>query len=756
MNIEAARYRLKQLTKKYLALRSMEVVLWAFSAAIITFGVFSLFFSTPYLYLYASMAGLIVFVLVFRKLKLHELHEQKLVSFINQQYPGIEDSADLLTRDNITLSSLEQLQQQKTLGEFNQFHAGIKLPNKLGQAALIFCVSVAITFILSSFDLRQNRSSASDAKAVLKVSEKEKVRLPAAVKKITIHVTPPAYTGLSSSESNDPQLVVPEESDVRWAIEFTDTLEWASLILSAKETVKLTKGRNIYSASCRFKTSSFYQLQWKGKSGEIKTSDYYKVEVIRDQSPEITVHNLDQSIELTINDKLTIDLKSTQTDDYAIRDTYIIATVSKGSGESVKFREEKLAFTTPAKIDGKLINASRSIDLMKLGLEPGDELYFYAEAIDNKQPVANRSRTETYFITLQDTASQNLSVEGGLGVDLMPEYFRSQRQIIIDTEKLLKDRKKISKQAFGSKSNELGYDQKVLRIKYGEFLGEEFETQVGEGAHPFGDAPEEEDEDLTKKYTHAHDKENEHNLVEEKKPTQAHDHEGEDDPSKEKSLMDAYKHNHDDAEEATFFNQSIRSKLKAALTEMWDAELYLRLYQPEKSLPYQYKALKLLKEVSNDSRIYVHKTGFDPPPLKEEKRLSGDLAEIKNTRHQSALNTVAIYPCIRSALKLVEDKLNQDPSPLSSREKKILHEAGRELAGVALERPGQFLESLSLIKSINENEVKDQDMLKTLGTLKKTFWKVLPNEKNSADQFNNTTHPLDQAFIKNLEALKNK
>jgi hypothetical protein len=99
---------------------------------------------------------------------------------------------------------------------------------------------------------------------------------------------------------------------------------------------------------------------------------------------------------------------------------------------------------------------------VKLGLEPGDELYFYVEALDNKTPLANRARTETFFIALQDTASQQLSVEGGLGVDLMPEYFRSQRQIIIDSEKLLGDRKNISKHEFNSRSNELGYDQKCF------------------------------------------------------------------------------------------------------------------------------------------------------------------------------------------------------------------------------------------------------------------------------------------------------
>ena len=103
------------------------------------------------------------------------------------------------------------------------------------------------------------------------------------------------------------------------------------------------------------------------------------------------------------------------------------------------------------------------------------------------------------------------------------------------------------------------------------------------------------------------------------------------DKGEKANVLEEFVHAHDSDEEATFFVQSIKAKLKAAVTIMWDAELYLRLFQPEKSLPYQYKALKLLKEISQDSRIYVHRTGFDPPPLKEDRRLTGDLTEVSNS-----------------------------------------------------------------------------------------------------------------------------
>lgn len=752
MSIAEARYRLKRLKRKYFVLRVTEVCLWALASALIAYGLASLFASAVYGYILAATVGLALFALVFIRYRLHLLNERKVITFIDQQHQQLENSADLLVKESATLTLLEQLQQQRVLEQFTQVQNDLKFPNRLATAALVFVGSVLITFALSAFNFVKETNTAKQSAKSEQVKDSLEITLPVAIKALAVTITPPAYTGVRAYTMATPQLSVPEGSEIQWNISFTDPVSAASLIFSAKETVKLQSSGEIKTVTRKFTSPSFYQIRWTDPSGKTRSSDYYKIEVIRDQAPEIAVTNLEQSLELSIKDKLVIDVKSTIKDDYYVNDAYIIATVSKGSGESVKFREEKLKFTSPARIFGQQINAARTIDILKLGLEPGDELYFYAEAIDNKQPVPNRSRTETFFITLQDTASQSLSVEGGLGVDLMPEYFRSQRQIIIDTEKLLRDKKKISKHDFNFKSNELGYDQKVLRLKYGEFLGEEFETQIGE-THA-GEEESESTEDIAAKYGHAHDKDNEHNLVAEKKheDDHGHGHEGED---KTQELMDAYKHQHDDPEEATFFNQSIRSKLKAALTIMWDAELYLRLYEPEKSLPYQYKALKILKEVSNDSRIYVHKTGFDPPPLKEEKRLTGDLSEIKSSRHQSSLIANQTYPAIRKGLQLIEKKLQQKNPQLTGGDKRTLHEAARELAGVALEKPGRFLEALSTIKALEENE-KNDTMQKSLMDIRKAFWQILPDEKATASQHNNTTHHLDRAFIKNLEALKNE
>jgi len=219
---------------------------------------------------------------------------------------------------------------------------------------------------------------------------------------------------------------------------------------------------------------------------------------------------------------------------------------------------------------------------------------------------------------------------------------------------------------------------------------------------------------------------------------------------KEDPLKD-YVHAHDGDEEATFFTQSIRSKLKAAVTIMWDAELYLRLYQPEKSLPYQYKALKLLKEISQESRIYVHRTGFDPPPLKEEKRLSADLSEIKNSISKSLTENKS-FPNSRAAITLIEELLSSDSATISEESKNILSKAGQELASLELQQPGHYLKTLSGIKRVTQNEVNPAERRLALMNIRSTLWKTLPQEVPAPQGGYSLMHELDIEFLKSLDA----
>ncbi len=576
----------------------------------------------------------------------------------------------------------------------------------------------------------------------------EKGNLPIKIKSSTITIFPPAYTQINNQSSLDFNLKMPEGSNVVWDITFDEEVLDPRIIFSGHDSVSLTKVGAGYRVEKTFKSSVFYQLTWNNVDSLTQYSNYYEIDVIKDRAPTVGIDGLNQFIVLNEKDNLKINLRARLTDDYGLSRAQIVATVSKGSGEAIKFREERLSFDSPPKISGKNVQVTKVLDLLRLGLQPGDELYLYVEAEDNKTPTPNYTRTETYFIELQDTSSTVTSVEAGLGVDLMPEYFRSQRQIIIDSEKLLKEQRRITKENFNAKSNNLAHDQKVLRLRYGEFLGEEFQSSVG----PQSSITDADAEDVKKTFGHAHDRENEHNQVEEKNADKnlSHQHKGSA-SDKEASPLDDFVHAHDGDEEATFFIQSIKSKLKAAVTIMWDAELYLRLYQPEKSLPYQYQALKLLKEISQDSRIYVHRTGFDPPPLKEEKRLTGDLKEIKNSTAEENNDYAELYPNIRAALTAIEKLLQKDSLMLSQNQKDVLTKAAQELGEIELKKPGAYLKTLSLISSVIHDEGRSIEKKNSLLKIRESFWKVLPQETMTPQSRSAATHDLDLQFLKNLE-----
>lgn len=757
MSLTEARYRLQSLKTRYVLLRAGEILLLAVATFLFVFSLAGLFTTLSIWQLVPAIGAAVVMALIqTMRYKLIGLTPDVFTTYLNQHYPQLEESADLFLKNDESMNALQQLQMQRTLNHFNELYPQIKLPNALVRSTVICFVSVGVYVLLSSFGPTIRSSQTNSPDPVIRDIGKSEEKTAPFIKELRIQITPPSYTGIRPTTSGTPHLSLPEGSEVTWLATFSSPVEKALLVFSGKDSITLQKqNETTLRVSRQITESGFYQLQWISEGKKI-SSDFYKIEVVKDQAPKISIDNLNQFTKLALTDNLSVAVKSTLADDYGLTGAIVIATVSKGSGESVKFREEKLSFERPKKIEGKKIQGELTLNLLKLGLEPGDELYFYVEATDNRQPERNRNRTETFFIALQDTTTSGAIEDEGLGVDLMPEYFRSQRQIIIDSEKLLRDRKKMTKQQFNATSNELGYDQKVLRLRYGQFMGEEFEDQIG-GPVVMDDTDDnEKPEDLAKKFGHAHDKENEHNLVENKKPgLPGHDHANEKKDGEQENILEAFAHNHDDGEQATFFIQSVREKLRAALTVMWDAELHLRLYDPEKSLPYQYTALKLLKEISNDSRIYVHRTGFDPPPLKEEKRLSGDLDEINTSTGKLNQTEKEQYPAIRKALVKTEQLLTKN-NAMTSADQSLFYQAGQELAAVAVQQPGKYLEGLSWLKQLADGNLNTEEQRTTLLRIRKMLWQVLPSQPVSPGKNPVTLHELDRQFLESYEAVNHE
>lgn len=531
-------------------------------------------------------------------------NNQKLIYFLHQKYPELEYSLAVFFKKN--LNALEQLQQSNVFQRLPTIDK-IAFPIPIVKSIIMLVISgffFAFSFIYQMEKPAESQFASSQKEVELQTESTNQQDIKDFGYQLWIY--PPSYTRLKSFAwqadkkiAEGSRLVFKNQGDLAF-----------DLIWQNQYDFNLSKEQ---SKSFVLNQSSIFQIEYKQNDSLISLKPEV-LEVLKDKAPILSSNLKENRYEIKwedLSDDFNLDL--TIQDDYGIVSTDIIMTLSRGEGESVRFREMKQSISGIS-TNLKQQQIAISLPLDTFSLEPGDELYFYFSAMDNKRPKANTGRTDVYFISIADTVESEPVEYEGFALTNEAEYFKSQRQIIIDTEKLLKEKTQISQEEFEERSNVIGADQKLLRLRYGVFLGEEYETTGGLGevdhsGHNHGDLGEDHEEG---------------------------DHEDHDSESNfsnhifnETPELEAYVHAHDESELSTFLDANVKAKLKEALTNMWEAELFLRTYKPKEALPFEYKALKLIKEVKRASRIYVERMGFEPPPIDEEKkRLTGDLDKI--------------------------------------------------------------------------------------------------------------------------------
>lgn len=669
----------------------------------------------------------------------------KVIAYIDARMQHSEYSAGLVFQPAEELSSLGQIQRYRTEQKLANELKALKPPIDLkGFGLLLFGVlaaTVIFSFVLNANDSLFEEEVIQPENEILirAVDSAEAKIIPPKIIKQSVTVRYPAYTGIAARTSEKMDIKALEGSQITWTLIFDQSVD-SVFMESQSAQYAMKRSGETYQRTQQLNTSGFYSFRFVDTLGNAYVSDLHSIETLVDAPPQVDILNLDQFTSFELGDKKQIEFDTQIIDDYGIGAAYIVATVSRGSGESVKFREEQIAFNSAIAKGSKQQSLAQQLDLDQLKMEPGDELYFYVHAQDLKTPKPNVARSETYFAVIKDTTEYEYVEAGGMGVDLLPDYFRSQRQLIIDTKKLLKNKPNLSTKEFNSTSNELAFDQKSLRLKYGEFMGDEAEGGLAAQTEDPGMLSEE-DADPLAEYSHRHDSSNEHNLVDEE-----HEHEGEE--TEEEDPLEKYVHNHSDPEESTLFAKSLKQKLREALNIMWDAELHLRMFEPEKSLPYQNEALKLIQEIKNSSRIYVHRIGFDPPPIKEDKRLTGELKEVSSTTKQEDMEQEARFEAIQKSISRLEALIVLKAKP-TLEDKELFKEAGNQLASLAIEQPGNYLEILQQLNWISQNLDTDVEILKAL---QNGLLKALPAEEAKPNTQNAKYSKLDAVLVKNLDA----
>jgi hypothetical protein len=725
-------------------------------------------------YFSLAVSGVLLIITIVLFVRSHtfcSINKQNMVEHINRCYPEFEESVQLLLSKPEERSMIQKLQFNKVKlmfdVAFNDGRLVACLPKVKFRLASIL-VLLSLTIFSNAQSLLVMVNSLSDNYFSQQTSQDHQLigdirSLVPRLLSAQVKVTAPKYTNIQTSVSKKLNLTIPEGALVNWLFEFSRSDVEYYLVGAGSEKMQKIVPTNFeqksglsfdnnsqlnavsyqYIIEKTILQTSIYRIVYIDKSKDkevlVPLPGVYSISVIIDKAPKIKLIKPNRSlVEIAKDASTSFSIEALIKDDYKITQVNILASVAKGSGEAVKFRDKQFQFERIQKTEnGNVYHKHWS--LTELDMEPGDEVYFSVQAVDNKKPKPQQTKSATIIVRWLDNEEVEMASEG-LRIGFVAEYFRSQRQIIIETEQLIEDRKDLTPNQFSEVSNDLGYSQRELKEKFGQYLGDEIGEGPGEqfgladGYHGGEDSFAGEASAGIQEHEGQHDSENalEHggegdNDVQ--GPEIGHVHEEMIEPvdlSGKSQIIAQFAHNHGTAEIGPISKRDPKSWMKQAVHEMWQAEMHLMLSEPEKALAYEYLAYKYLKLARQADRIYAKRLGFEPPPVSEDKRLTGELDDILNfalsVEDRPDLKSEAMV--IKNSYQLLNSKLTE--ANLTTAQKLVLSELREKLLDMASTRPVliKYAAIIEQILIVGKNELEDCEQC--IVELKQKLWQLLP------------------------------
>ncbi len=539
-----------------------------------------------------------------------------LIGALDARIPRFEDSTALLFRDRASVSGLTALQRDRLE---SRVHEAAAVDLRPGWSQRPIAIAWAVAVVVIAAILLWPASNGADTKTAA-AARPATAADPPVLTGARLRITPPAYTGLPVREQTALDARVPEGSRVEWLIDFAPQPASAGLAFPESAPVSLIRDGNRWSGARIVDRPILYRIEAAG----LPLQRLNRLDAVADAEPVVRLISPEsQLVQITPGQRAWTPVFEAS-DDYGVIETATLRiTVTKGDGENITFEQR----TMPLRGQGtaRQMRFSPTLDLAREGMQAGSDLIVQLVVTDNRSP--ERHTVEGPSVILRWPANLEMA-EGldGMAMRVMPAYFASQRQIIINAEALIARRRTLTGDPFIDASNVIGEEQAALRLRYGQFMGEEAEGGGSGGgivlptsdappapALPTADAP-------PPARAAAHD---DHD----------HDHGGEahaDAPAaggamgSEVDVLHEFGHAHDDRDVATLFEPRTRGALARALDAMWASERELRQGRPEQALPHAHEALELLKEAQQATRIFLRRVGSDLPPVDFSRRLTGE------------------------------------------------------------------------------------------------------------------------------------
>jgi hypothetical protein len=560
-----------------------------------------------------------------------------LTAALDARAPGLEDSTDLLFRPPGELDGLAALQQARLQARVAQA-AALDLRPAWSRRAIAWSVGLSAVVIAAAALVPSGQGTPRAPGETRAASPLAAPRLAG----VRLRITPPAYTGQRPFEQSGLDVRAPANSRIEWTTSFLPNPDAATLTFPGEAPLALRREAGRWTGGRVFERSALYRIEAPG----LARQRLYRLELVPDAAPVVRVLTPATSLTLVEPGQARF------TPVFEVRDDYGVAagatlriTVTKGEGENITTTERTMVVTGQG--EARLKRFPVSLDIAREGLARGGDMIVQLVVSDNRAPGPQTVEGPSLILRWPNDPGPVDGLEG-MARQIVPVYFRSQRQIIIDSEALLARKAKISADTFMDKANGLGEDQAQLRLRYGQFMGEEAEGGGSGGgiALPTSDAPT---QDLptsdgppapTKKKTEDHD---DHG------PGDGHDHENEGSQLGDMGdLLAKFGHAHDTGDAATLYSPNTRQALVQALDAMWSSERALRQGEVKAALPHAYRALALLKQAQQAQRIYLARTPPKLPPIDLTRRMTGKRDGIVSGRLAPVVRDAADTPAVEA------------------------------------------------------------------------------------------------------------
>lgn len=348
-----------------------------------------------------------------------------------------------------------------------------------------------------------------------------------------------------------------------------------------------------------------------------------------------------------------VTLRASAADDYGIGAFDLHWTHSRGSGESYEFVEGDWAFARVSR-NGKTSTGELTLDLASLKLQPGDIMHVRAVARDRNDvtgPGESVSRTRIIRVARPEEMDQ-VTTDIGMPPELPKDPVMSQRMIILMTERLIRERPRLSRQQLQARSSEIAHHQSRLR----EIVGEQVYVREADQAIQQGEKDFSYLEQGGTGGGHAHDEGGEDRA---RTPEEVLEEASE---ATGIGSLEEFEHRHD--ESAIL---SVNRDLMRLHNLMWNSQQELNLVKPDTALPYQYEALRIIQQMNQAERTYPRGDVRVDPINVSEARGQGKVDDVAPAPRSGGAALPSLLPLL-AELDGVAAGLGRKPGRASSLE----------------------------------------------------------------------------------------